>query len=103
MVSQLFVQLCSCPRIKCFRMQAEGGFGLDQNGRRVLWKLKVQLPAFEEALRRRNNKNFVFEDWPASLCARIVPQLEGDVTGQDEGGVGGVELVVSMEKGTTAV
>ena len=98
MMAQLFVQPGACSRVVGLRVEVKRSFELDQDGRRGRWKLKIELPAFQNALSGSEEKDFVFADRPANLHAWVVAQQEGRVTGQHQGRIGRIEFVVSMEK-----
>ena len=74
MVSPLLVQLGAQPRIVQLGMLVEGRFLLNQYGWRNRRKLKIELAAFEDALRRRKEENLVFHNWAANLHAWVPAQ-----------------------------
>jgi len=69
MVSHLFVQFRTHPRVKRLRVQIKRGFELNENRRSGHRKLKIQLPAFQNTLCRAKEENLVPEDRATNLRA----------------------------------
>src|SRR5256885_1948563 len=80
MVAYLFVQPGACPRVVGFRVEVKGSFELDQDRRRGRWELKIQLPAFKNALSGSEEENLVLADRPTYLDAWVVAQQERSVS-----------------------
>src|SRR5260221_12505694 len=94
----LFGELSPSRRVKGLAVQIERWLKLDKAGRCCLWKLKIELPAFQDPLGRTEEEDFILQDWSAKLRAGIPTQQKRSLAIQNLGRIRGIQLVVAVKK-----